>query len=420
MGVHALVRLKGFQELAPVEQSLKKFLSALEFHPKKKHVSLLDAQNRVLAVDVIAKTNLPRTNRSAVDGYAVNSRETAGATQSKPKIFKLTKNMVMGKNQAKQVWTGNTIPEGSDSVVMLENTKMSGKILEVWNPTIPWENVSRTGEDIRKGEVAAKARTRLKPHHLGLIAALGVSKVEVFERPKIAVLATGNELAVLGSKAEENQVYDSNRISLTALCNELGAEIVDLGIAKDDRNEISEKLKIGLRKADAVMTSGGTSVGGLDLVPEVVSTLGKPGVLVHGVAMRPGMPTALAVVEEKPLVILPGNPVAAMLGFEIFCRPLLSRMLGFKDTELRPMLMAKMNHKVSTALGRKNLVRVRVSLEEDEFVAEPISARGSSMLSTMTRANGYIIVPENREGVAKGETVTVHIFEGLEAREDRV
>jgi len=415
-----LVRLKGFQELVPVEDALKTFLTKLEFRPKKISIPLPSAQNRVLAINIIAKTDLPRTNRSAVDGYAVNSRETAGATQSKPKVFKLTNGGAIGANQTKQVWTGNTVPENADSVVMLENTGMKHKTLEVWSPVIPWENVSRRGEDIRKGEVAVKIGTRLKPHHLGLIAAFGVSEVEVFEKPKIAVLATGNELAMLGSSLGENQVYDSNRISLTALCKELGTEVVDLGIAKDDEREISEKLEKGLKSAEAVITSGGTSVGGLDLVPEAVGALGEPGILVHGVAMRPGMPTALAVIGRQPIVILPGNPVAAMLGFEVFCRPLISRMLGLKDTEPRPVLLARMTRKMSTTLGRKNLVRVHVSRKKDEFIADPISARGSSMFSTMTRANGYVVVPENREGIAKGETVTVHMFESPEVVEDDV
>ena len=418
--VHVLARLKGFQELVRVEDALEKWLAAIEFHPNSTSVSLLTAQNRVLSSHIIANTDLPRTDRSAVDGYAVKATETIGASQSKPKIFKLNERDAIGPNQAKQIWTGNTIPENADAVVMLENTKTVGKILEVWSPTTRWENVSRKGEDIKKGEIAVKTGTRLKPHHLGIIAAFGMSEVEVFQKPKVAVLATGNEIVRVGDKIRENKVFDSNRVVLTALCNELGAEVIDLGIARDDMEEISQKLNNGLRRADAVMTSGGTSVGGPDLVPEVAARIGKPGILVHGVAMRPGMPMGLAVVGKKPIILLPGNPVAVMLSFEVFGRPLISRMLGLQATESRPVLMARMKRKISTTLGRKNLVRVHVSREKGEFIADPISARGSSLFSTMTRSNGYVIVPENQEGLAEGEMVEVNMFEDLKVGEGDV
>jgi molybdopterin molybdotransferase len=283
-----------------------------------------------------------------------------------------------------------------------------------------WEDVSKKGEDIRKGQVAVKAGTRLKPQQLGLIAAFGIVEVKVFRRPRIAILATGNELAELGSKLQREQVFNTNRTVLCALCSELGAQTLDLGIARDDVNEISEKLRLGLKKADGVISSGGTSVGGLDLVPETVNKTGKPGVIVHGVAMRPGMPTALAVVKDKPIIVLPGNPVAAMLSFEVFGRPLLSKMLGLKQAEPRPMLRATMTRRIATALGRKNFVRVRVFQKDDDFFAEPISARGSGLISTMTRANGYAVVPENVEGLEEGDIASVHMFDDLEAIGDYV
>ncbi len=359
-------------------------------------------------------------DRSAVDGYALKSEETSGATQFKPKIFKLTKRTTTDSNQAKQVWTGNSIPNSANAVVMLENTRIIGDKLEVWSPAARWENISRKGEDVKRGEIALQDRIRLKPHHLGLIAALGVSKVEVYKKPKIAVLATGNELVKLGDKIKDNQVYDSNRIVLTALCNELGVEVVDLGIIGDNAGDIEDKLKIGTANAEAIITSGGTSVGAPDLVPQVVQRMGNPGILVHGIAMRPGMPTALALVGKKPIVLLPGNPVAAMLSFEVFCRPLICRMLGLRSTESRPVIMATMSRKITTTLGRKNLVRVSVSRIKDGAVAEPISARGSSLFSTMTSANGYVIVPENQEGLAKGEVVEVHVFDELKTMGENV
>jgi molybdopterin molybdotransferase len=406
--------LKGFQKLVSVDEALKRFLGTIEFKPKKVAVPAHLALNRVVAQNIGADTDLPRADRSAVDGYAVDAKETLETSQSRPSIFELASCEPLGKRQAKQVWTGNPLPRGADAVVMLENTKIVGNRVEVWSPTTPWENVSRRGEDIREGEIVIEAGGRFRPQHLGLAVALGVCEVRVFERPRIAILATGNELVELGGKLRKGQTFDSNRPVLSALCSELGAETVDLGIAKDEVDEIRKRLMSGLKKADAVVTSGGTSVGAPDLVPEAINGLGKPGVIVHGVAMRPGMPTALAIVDMKPMIVLPGNPVAAMLGFEVFGRPLVSKLLGLNRAESRPVLKAKMTRSIATTLGRKNLVRVRVFQRDDEFLAEPISARGSGLLSTLTKSNGYVVSPESTEGLEQGGIVSVNMFDDLE------
>jgi molybdopterin molybdotransferase len=410
-----LVRLKGFQKLTSIEVAYQKFLDAIGFKELRTVTVPLDsALNRVLTDKVVAKVDVPRFDRSAVDGYAVKAESTLGAAQPKPNILQLSRNDQTAPGEAKQVWTGNALPKFADAVVMLENTKQVKDKIDVWSQVTPGENVSKRGEDIQKGDVAVKGGVRLKPQHLGLIAALGVSKVKVFDKPKIAVLTTGNELVRLGEKLEENRVFDTNKLVLCALCSELGAEPRDIGIAKDDADEISERLGVGLSESDVVITSGGTSVGGSDFVPDAVNRVGKPGVIVHGVAMRPAMPTALAVADGKPILILPGNPVAAMIGFEVFARPLICRMLGMAQTEPRIAVQAKMTRRIATTLGRRNFVRVRVFKHEDELLAEPISARGSSMMTTMTKANGYVIVPENREGLEEEETVSVHLFDVVE------
>jgi molybdopterin molybdotransferase len=410
-----LVRLRGFQKLTTIEEAKKLFFKSLKIGRRKAEmVSVWSALNRVLAEDINAEEDLPRFDRSAVDGYAVKAEETFGASQFKPKTLKLTNAGELKSGEAKQVWTGNPLPKGSDAVLMLENVKLVGDSqIEVWTAVTPGENVSRRGEDIAKGEVAVKAGTRLKPHHLALISALGKSEVKVFEKPKVAILATGNELVEVGEKPREDQIYETNRVLLASLCHELGAEPLDLRIAKDDAEEISEKLKHGLEEADAVITTGGTSVGASDLVPTAINKLGEPGVLVHGIAMRPAMPTALAIVNDKPIIVLSGNPVAAFFGFEVFAKPLILKMLGIKN-EPRPVVTARLTRRTSTALGRKTFVRVRVFQQNGEFFAEPISARGSGIISTLTKANGYIVVPENREGLEEGETVQVHLFDSLE------
>jgi molybdopterin molybdotransferase len=407
--------MKGFQKLTPVDQALKTFLAAVPFKkPKTVSVILASALNRVLAENVIAKEDLPRFDRSAVDGYAVKARETTGASQFRPKTLRIVAEDRVGSMQAKQVWTGNPIPKGADSVMMLENTDKNNDEIEVWVQLTPGENVSKKGEDLKKGETALRSGIRLKAHHLGLMTALGKTKLKVFEKPSIGVLATGNELVEMGSVLQANQIFESNKVMVSSLCRELGAEPVDLGIARDDVDDIIGKLKRGLKKADGIITTGGTSVGAVDLVPESVNMIGKPGIVVHGVAMRPGMPTALAVVEKKPVMILSGNPVAAIFGFEVFARPLISKMIGLEHTEVRSVVEARLTRRTTAALGRRTFVRVHVSRSEHGFSAEPISAKGSGLISTMTKANGYVVVPENREGLEEGETVYACLFDDAE------
>jgi molybdopterin molybdotransferase len=410
-----LARLKGFQQLTRIDYALRTWLDALQVKKcRDATVPLDEALNRVLAKDIIAQEDLPRFDKSAVDGYALRAEETIGATQFKPVTFHLTESKEVGAKKARQIWTGNPLPKGANAVIMIENTKKHESELEVWVQLARGGNVSNKGEDVKKGETIIKAGTRLKPYHLALLSALGNGEAKVVTKPRIAVLATGNELAEVGSKPTENQIFESNIIMLSAMCRELGAEPVNLGIAKDDAGEIARKLRIGLRNCDAVITSGGTSVGGLDLVPDVVNDSGKPGVVVHGMALRPAMPTALAVLEGRPVMILSGNPVAAIIGFEVFARPLICKMLGMKKEEPRPMVNAVMTRKVATVLGRKTFVRVQVTQKNGEFLAEPVSSRGSGAISTMTRGNAFVVVPENREGVTKGEVVTALLFGNLE------
>ncbi len=411
-----VVKLKGFQKLTLTDKALQTWLETLQIgKPHAEGVSLQDALGRVLAEDFVAEESLPRFDKSAMDGYALKSADSAGASQSKPAVFQLTDSQEIGAKQAKQIWTGNPIPKGADAVVMLENTEKKEAKLEVWSRLVPGENVAKVGEDLKKGTLIAKAGARLNPYHIGLAAALGFSQLKVAAKPKIGVVATGNELAEAGGKLSGSLIFDSNKVMISGVCRELGAETTDFGIAKDDVDEIAEKIRLALKTQDAVVTTGGTSVGGLDLVPDAVNKLGKPGVVVHGVALRPAMPTALAMLEGKPVLILSGNPVAAIVGFEVFGRPMVCRLLGMKETEPRPMLKAVLARRVASALGRKTYVRVRVTLKEGEFYAEPVSAKGSGSISTMTQSNGFLVVPENREGVSEGETVAVHMFGTVEA-----
>ena len=406
----SLARLKGFQKLTSTDEAMIKWLNILKLHKlEATNIPIKEAINRVLSSDIIVKEDLPRFDKSAVDGYAMLANDTIGASQFKSVSFSLTTAKKISSKQAIQVWTGNPIPNGADSVVMMENTKKHNSQLEIYTQLPKWANVSKKGEDVQSGEIGLKSGTRLKPHHLALIAALGYSSIKVTRKPRIAVLATGNELVDSGGSISFGKIFESNRIAISGLCKELDSEPIDLGIAKDDVNDLSEKINLGLNNCDALITTGGTSVGQFDLLPEVVNKIGNPGIIVHGMALRPAMPTGLAVVGGKPILLLSGNPVAAMIGFEVFMRPLISRMLGL-NSDKRQTIYGIMNRKVATRLGRKTYLRVRIFQKNTEFIVEPISARGSGIISSMTKANGFVVVPANREGIRKGELVSVQLF----------
>jgi len=393
-----LARLKGFQKLTDIEDALSVFLEKLKqkkLEPESAHISM--SLRRVTAKDVVADQDLPPFDRSAVDGYAVRAQDTFEVSQFSPRLLIASGDEKIREGEAREIWTGNPLPDGADAVIMLEHTKRRENEIEVWNPVTPSENVSRMGEDVHKGRTAAKSGTRLKPHHIGLLAALGLTHIDVARKPKVAILSTGNELVDLGHKPKANQVIDVNRSILSGMCQELGADAIDLGIAKDDISEIDLKIREGLGKADMVITTGGTSVGYDDFVPTAITQMGPPGVIVHGIAMRPAMPTALAIVQGKPVIVLSGNPVAAMIGFEVFARKLILRLLGI-ESEPRPMLRARLTRKVPSALGRRVFLRVQVFEKEGEFLADPVRVKGSGVLSTMTEANGYVMILKTVKG----------------------
>jgi molybdopterin molybdotransferase len=408
-----LIRLKGFQKLTSISSALNIWLNSLKIKKcEYQEISLKQALNRVLSSDIIAKEDLPRFKKSAVDGYALRSSDLIGATQLSPINFKIITSGLLSSHQAFPIWTGNPLPKNTDTAVMIEHTKKTNSQLKVYIQLPKGANVSKKGEDLKKGEVAIKSGTRLKPQHLALISALGFKLVKVSKKPRIGILATGNELVTSDVSRSRGQIFESNRIMLAGLCSELGCETVDLGISKDNPEEIAQKLEHGIKKCDALITTGGTSVGKLDFVPDVVNNLGAPGVLVHGMALRPAMPTGLAVVKRKPILILSGNPVAAIIGFEVFMRPLVFKMLGL-PFEPRPIIRGILTRKNPTRLGRVTYLRVKVYKKNEDILVEPISSRGSSIISSMTKANGFVIVPSNREGLRKGELVSVQLFDSL-------
>ncbi len=405
-----MARLKGFKKLTSIDEALSRFLDRLQLKRLATvQISLKEALGRVTVKDINATRDLPPYHRSAVDGYALKAIDTVGASPYQPKDLRLVGKEPVGERELREIWTGNPLPKGADSAVMLEHTERSDNRIRILVSLTPGANVSRKGEDVKKGDVVVEAGLRLRPHHLGLLAALENREVKVVRKPKVALLATGSELAPLGAPLKPNQIVEVNSIILSELCSELGAESFSLGIARDDEDEIRVRICEGLAGADLIITTGGTSVGVHDLVPRVIEQIEPHALVAHGIAMRPGMPTALAVVKRKPVLVLSGNPVAASVGFEVFARPTILRFLGIKE-EGRARLKAKLTRRVAGVLGRRVILRVRVVEKDGVFLAEPIRIKGSSIITTMTKANGYVIIPEDREGLRENEVVMVHLF----------
>lgn len=376
-------------------------------------IPITEAYNRVLAEDVIAKDDLPKFDRSAADGFAVRAEDTKGASQSKPLLFRFAEGDKLADpahREAKQVQMGTPIPKGADAVVILENTQKKNTKLEVLTQVAISDNIICRGADLKKGEVAAKSGTRLNPYYIALLSALDCSEVKVVEKPKIAILAAGKELKETDKVSNEKQSYESNRSLLVAMCYELDAEPLDLGTVMGDVAEIAESIELGLKIADAVITIGGIKVDEIDLIPEAINKLGKPGIIVRGIAMQPAMHTALAAIDHKPIMIFSSSPVAAITGFEVFARPLICKLLGMKQEEKRPTVKAVLTRRVTTMKGKKNFVQVHVFQKNDELYAEPIITHSTTSISNIAKANGYVIVPENREGLMEGITVTVNLL----------
>jgi molybdopterin molybdotransferase len=413
---------KGFKHLTPTNEALE----AVMEHVSKRGIAVesvpaLSALGRILSDDLISPSDIPSFDRAAMDGFAVRAEDTYGASAGSPILLNSIGELGTGvhptadirKGDAAFVVTGGQMPQGANAVVMVEYTKQSGSgSVEVSGEVHPAENVSRIGEDVRKGTVVLKEGTRLLPQDIGMLSYLGFTEVSVKRRLKISVLSTGNEIQEK-PEPKSGKVPDVNRPTLLSAVRELGCEPIDMGIAPDEFSEIRDKLRGALETTDLVLVTAGTSVGPGDMVPRVIDSLGKPGMLVHGVAMRPSMPTGLGVVNGKPIVSLPGYPASAYLAFLEFVPPLVKHLLGTHFLP-RPMVEAKLRRRVAGILGSKTYVRVQVSEREGNLFADPVRTSGAGILSSLVQANGFLIVPEHVEGYEEGQTVEVELFRPVE------
>jgi len=408
-----------FRKLVSVEEA--KQILAQSFTPEpvgKERVSLSQALGRVLATDVTSPLNVPPFDRSTVDGYAVKSADTFGADEDKPIALKLCGQINVGetpkvkvqKGTAAQIATGAPMPEGADSVVMVEYTVQKDEHVMVNSVVSKGENVMKASSDIRKGETILKRGTVLSSHEIGVLAALGIDKVEVFKRPKVAIISTGAEIVEPGKPLVPGKIYDINAHTLSAAVAECGGEPLNLGIVQDQTDQMRVALKKVLSMADVVITSGGVSVGSTDIIPKVLDTLGKPGVVVYGIAIRPGKPTTMAVVDGKPVFSLPGHPTSALLIFHLFVRPVMAKMTG-KGEEHPITVRAVTSERLFPARGRRTFVTVTLKRDRSgKILASPVPTGLSGAITTLAKADGFIEIHENQQFVDAGETVTVQLF----------
>ena len=409
-----------FREIVSLERA-KKILSE-KFIPKTvgvEEVELLEAYNRVLAEDVKAPFNVPSFNRSIVDGYAVRAEDTFGADEEKPTRLKVVGKVNMGEapsvavkpGEAVEVATGAALPEGADAVVMVEYSSREADEVLIYRSVVSGENTMKIGDDIKEGEKILEKGEILGPRKIGVLAALGLTKVKVYKKPKVAVISTGPEIVKPGNSLPLGKVYDINSYTISAAVRECGATPINIGIVPDEKKEIEQAIKNALKIADAVITSGGVSVGPKDLIPKVLAEMGEPGVIVCGVAIKPGKPTTIAIIDEKPVFALPGQPTSALFVFHIFARPILRRMAGYSNREEIPSVKAFVGEKMFSARGRRTFIMVTLKREDSgRLVAYPVPKGLSGAITTLAKADGYVEVPESRQFLDLGEEVTVHLF----------
>ena len=412
--------MSGLTKLVPVDQALRSFLAAIP-DPDPGSTELIrteDALGRALAGPVIAPHPLPPFDRTTVDGYAVRAADTLGASSTHPANFSLAGEVLMGTapqlgvdhGQAALVHTGGMIPLGADAVVMIEDTQaVNGSDIVVLKAVASGQNVIREGEDVAAGQVVIPAGVRLRPQEIGGLMALGIVQVQVRLRPRVALLSTGDEVVNPATQPAPGQIRDVNSYSLGTLVEQAGGRPIRYGIIRDSAAELEAVSRRAQAESDLIAIAAGSSVSVRDLTAGVIRTLGPPGILVHGVSMRPGKPTILAICNHVPVIGLPGNPVSALVVAGLFLLPALRKLLGLRGPEWPSVRQARLTSKVTSAIGREDYLPVRLEVSPQGLLAAPVHG-GSNMIFTLVRADGLIRIPPEQVGLEQDSLVEVRLF----------
>lgn len=400
------IRMRGFAKRSSVDEAIA-WVDDASAVLGPETIPLNDACSRVLANAVTAPMSVPPFERSAMDGYAVIAEETTGAADYNPLPFKVVGTSMPGHafdgalaaGQAVRIMTGAPIPDGSTGVIPVEYTSAEGGRVNVTLPIPQGKHVGRVGEDIAEGTVVLPLGRELRPQDLGVLASLGMDRVDVVRRPRVRIITTGNELAVPGSARGEHQIYDANTSILTALVSRDHAELESAQRVEDSEDAIRIALTDGA--VDVVLVGGGSSVGAEDFAPQIVADEGE--LPIHGIAMRPSSPAGMGLVGKKLVFLLPGNPVSCLCAYDFFAGRCIRQLGGRNADWPYQRTTAKLVRKISSVVGRTDYCRVLLG----EHGCEPIAISGASILSSTTRADGFVIVPPGSEGYAEGSHVAV-------------
>jgi putative molybdopterin biosynthesis protein len=409
-----------FLDVLDRDEAERRFLAVLDLRPRGvEAVPLNEALGRVLAADVLSPVDVPSFDRSNVDGFAVVASDTFGASEEAPRPVALAEESVqtggvpatlVRAGLAVSVSTGGMIPRGSDAVVMMEHADVQANTLQISKAVVPGSGVSFAGTDITAGETVLRRGLLLASRDTGVLAAIGVSSVQVWRRPVVAILSTGDELIAPGQPMQAGKVFDSNGQILADAIREIGCEPRMLGITPDEIAPLRRCLRDALVWADAVLLSGGTSKGAGDLSYRVIAELTDPGIVAHGVALKPGKPICLAATGGRPVVVLPGFPTSAIFTFHEFVAPVLRAMAG-RDAQKRTTVSARLAVKVNSEVGRTEylLVGLVASAHDDSLMAYPMG-QGSGSVTTFSRADGFATIDRHEEIVEAGTRLDVQLL----------
>jgi len=397
----------GFPKITSISSALSQFLDVIVPVSRSGNIRLEDADGRVLSGDIIAPINVPHYNRSAMDGYAVVAADTFGSTKDAGVILKPVKGYHISSGECKQVNTGNALPEGADSVVMVENTERTGEYVEVLGQVSPGQNVGLAGEDVKKDNIVFNKYRQLKPSDIGLLLSMGFADVPVFDKPRVLIIPTGDEIIPRSAPLEAGNMYECNGVMNLLYVQRFGGFGLMHEIVPDNSQMLADALKEGIYY-DLILTIGGSSVGKRDLIVDVVNTIGR--VIVHGVSIKPGKPIAMGFIEAEgrrvPIICLPGYPAACAIDSMVFADRAIKKLGNLPASQYRTE-KAVLARKIFSEPGFRTYTRV--SLENG--TATPLRTRGAGVLSSISRADGYVVIPEDVEGYEAGSTVEVVFLE---------
>ncbi|MBU1198785.1 MAG: molybdopterin molybdenumtransferase MoeA [Nanoarchaeota archaeon] len=407
---------QGFGKLVSLREA-KKIISNITKEVDDERVSLDKALHRVLSEDIVSDIDVPHFRKSAMDGFAVIASDTFGASNTNSKELKIIDKVIAGivskkklkKGECIEITTGAAMPEGADAVLMVEYTEKEKDKLVFYKSVAPGDNVIKIGSDVKKGSLLLKRGTLLDPRLTGVLSSIGKKTILVKKIPRISVLSTGNEIISADKELEIGKIYDINSRTLIDSIKEMHCIPLDLGVVGDEEEVLKKKIIEGVEKSDLVIMSGGSSLGSEDLTKEVVQELGE--LLVHGIAVKPGKPVIIAKIKGKAFIGLPGYPTSALSNFHIMVKPVIHSMLGLKEE--KNFVEAKLARKIASTIGRYEFLAVKLERsgekDKEELIAVPVM-KGSSAITTMSTADGFVEIDENTEVLNKRESVKVSLF----------